>query len=449
MSETSAAEQALLARYRSARPDSRAWQQGVNPLAGGSGHDSWRLEPYPVVFERAQGIYKWDVDGRRYLDLWMGHGALLFGNAHPAVVAAVARQMEQGQHPGGVHRLHFAWAERIRDYFPACEQLRFTASGSEATQLALRIARVATGRGRIVRVDGHFHGWFDDCLARMLPAARAGFNPGVEDFIAIVPPLDADAVEAELSEGDVAALILEPGGGSSGSLAWSPEYLAALRALCDRYGSLLIFDEVISGFRYHLGGVQAMSGVRPDLTLLAKIAAGGMPGALVGGSAALMALFDSQRLIHSGTFNGCPITAAAALATLELIGAGEPLARANEAAAALTRAINAAASAAGVDVGAYAQSSIFHLVIGAHGSKVPIAPGAAAVQLAMRHAPQHRLLRMALLLEGVDCHANHGWLSALHSRTSLDEATQAFGRAFEQLRGIPAFDPACGRAAVQ
>ncbi|OHX16309.1 aspartate aminotransferase family protein [Chromobacterium sphagni] len=439
MRQTSEAEQALLERYRRARPDGRVWRAGGNPLAGGSGHDSWRLEPYPVVFERARDIYKWDVDGRRYLDLWMGHGALLFGNAHPAVVAAVSRQMEQGQHLGGVHRLHFAWAERIRDYFPSCEQVRFTASGSEAAQLALRVARVATGRSRIVRVDGHFHGWFDDCLAHMLPAAAAGFNPGVEDHVGIIPPLDLAATEEELAVGDVAALILEPGGGSSGSLAWSAEHLSALRALCDRYGSLLIFDEVISGFRYHLGGVQAMSRVRPDLTLLAKIAAGGMPGALVGGCAELMSVFDSRRLIHSGTFNGCPITAAAALATLELIGDGEPLTRANQAAADLTRSINAAAEAAGVDVGAYAQSSIFHLVIGARARDLSISPGTAMVQLAAQHAPQHRLLRMALLLEGVDCHANHGWLSARHSRASLDEAANAFSRAFEHLRGIPAF----------
>jgi glutamate-1-semialdehyde 2,1-aminomutase len=441
MSHASKAEQALLARYCNTLHSGCVWSSGDNPLAGGSGHDSWRMEPFPVVFERGRGVYKWDTSGKRYLDLWMGHGALMFGNAHPAVVAAVAKQIAQGQHLGGVHHLHFAWAERIRHYFPSCEQLRFTASGSEAAQLALRIARVSTGRGRIVRVDGHFHGWFDDCLAHMLPAASAGFNPGVEDHVGIVPPMDISAVEKELAEYDVAALILEPGGGSSGTLAWTAEYLATLRQLCDRYGTLLIFDEVISGFRYHLGGVQAMSNVYPDLTLLAKISAGGMPGALVGGSTELMSVFANHHITHSGTFNGCPITAAAALATLELIGEGEPITLANRTAGCLADAINAAAESVGVDVMAYAQSSIFHLVIGARAQGVAVAPGVEAVRLAAQHAPLHRLLRMALMLEGVDCHASHGWLSALHEQSHIDEAASAFCRAFEQLRYIPVFEP--------
>lgn len=440
MSPANAAAQALMTRYGDTLRDRGLWSHGGNPLAGGSGHDSWSMEPFPVTFERGQGVYKWDTTGHRYLDLWMGHGALLFGNAHPAVVSAVARQMAEGQHLGGVHRLHFAWAERIRQYFPSCEQMRFTASGSEAAQLALRIARVCTGRGRIVRVDGHFHGWFDDCLAHLLPGSDSGFNPGVAEHVGIVPPMDLAAVEDELAQCDVAALILEPGGGSSGTLSWSVEYLAGLRQLCDRFGTLLIFDEVISGFRYHLGGVQAQSNIYPDLTLLAKISAGGMPGALVGGSAELMSVFTKRGITHSGTFNGCPVTAAAALATLDLIGEGEPITLANNAAGMLVDAVNTAAESVGVDVAAYAQSSIFHLVIGARAGGVIVAPGVDAVRLAARHAPQHKLLRVALMLEGVDCHCSHGWLSALHDVSHLEEAACAFTRAFEQLRHIPVFE---------
>ena len=446
--EHGAAAGALLERYTRELGASNPWALAQSTLlAGGAPHDSWRLQPFPPVFERAEGSHKWDVAGRRYLDLWMGHGALLLGNAHPAVVDAVARQMGRGQHVGGVHALQYAWAERIQRSMPSCERIRFTSSGTEATMLALRLARAWTGRGRVLRVDGHFHGWHDEALVHALPAERAGFNWGVADYVALVPPLDVDAVEAELAANDVAALILEPGGGSAGSLPWSGEYLAALRKLADQHGTALIFDEVISGFRYGPGGVQALAGVRPDITVLAKIAAGGMPGALVGGRAELMAVLGGGRsaggdyayVPHSGTFNGLPLSAAAALATLALVDDGQAARRAEQSAAELVAGINAAAEAAGVDVRAFHQSSIFHLLIGAVGAGLPLAAGPAAIRLPRERAPLYQLLRAALLLEGVDCHASHGWLSAAHDGADIAEAIAGFARAFAAVARIDAF----------
>lgn len=416
-------------------------------LAGGVAHQSWRLAPFPIVFERAQGAQKWDVAGTRYIDLWMGHGALLLGNAHPAVVDAVTRQMQLGQHVGGAHALHYAWARRIRELVPSCERIRFTASGTEATLLALRIARAWTGRGRIVRIDGHYHGWHDEALAHALPQRQGGFNPGVPDHVAVVPPLDTDAVLEEISPGDVAAIILEPGGGSAGALDWSAQYLATLRRIADLHGTLLVFDEVISGFRYAPGGVQALSGVRPDLTVLAKIAAGGLPGGVVGGRADVMSVISGGRnacdepahVVHAGTFNGFPLSAAAALATLDLVADGAAQAQADAATRTLVAGINAAAQAADVDVHATHQSSIFHLLVGALDAGAPIAPGPAVVHLTRERAHDYAILRRALLLEGIDCHSTHGWLSAVHDAPMVEEAVAGFARAFARVRELPAF----------
>jgi len=416
-------------------------------LAGGVAHQSWRMSPFPIVFARANGAEKWDVAGTRYIDLWMGHGSLLLGNAHPAVVGAVAKQMQLGQHLGGAHVLHYAWAGRVRELMPSCEYVRFTASGTEATLLALRVARAYTGRSRIVRVDGHYHGWHDEALAHALPNKQGGLNPGVDQHVAVVPPLDTGAVLGELSAGDVAAIILEPGGGSAGSLSWSPEYLASLRRIADLYGALLIFDEVISGFRYAPGGVQALAGVRPDLTVLAKIAAGGMPGGLLGGrkdvlsviSGGLSATNEPAHVVHAGTFNGFPLSAAAALVTLDLVADGAAQAKAEAATRTLVTGINAAAHAADIDVRAIHQSSIFHLLIGALDAGDPISPGPAAVRLVHERAADYATLRRALLLEGVDCHMSHGWLSAVHDAHLIDEAIEAFGRAFARVRELPSF----------
>ena len=437
-----AATDSLLREYANLAKQSTPAAQ-ANLIAGEATHTSWRMPGGPLFFARARGVRKWDGAGRPYIDLWMGHGSLLLGNAHPLVVEAIAKQAGDGQHVGGAHVLQLEWAARIKEHVPSCERVRFTSSGTEATLLALRIARASTGRPRVLRVDGHFHGWHDESLAHSVPET-AGLNPGIIDSISVVPPNDVSTVADELEACDVAALILEPGGGSAGSLPWSSDYLRALRR--DHAGTILIFDEIISGFRYAPGGVQGLAGVVPDLTVLSKIAAGGMPGALVGGRAEVMeTLSDAGAsgrhfvVPHSGTFNGFPLTAAAALITLGQIADGAAQARAEGAALVLVQALNEAARAADIDVRAFHESSIFHLLVGARRVGAPVAPGPAAVLLPQKHADLHVLLRCALLLEGVDCHSSHGWLSAIHSRDDIEEAVGGFTRAFTRLRHIDAF----------
>src|SRR5262245_16801511 len=236
-------------------------------LAGGSIHDSQTIAPFQPCFASARGPYKWTVGGRRVVDYWTGHGALLFGHGFPPVVEAVARQLELGTHLGAPSDAVVRWAELICELVPSAEQVRFTSSGTEATLLAIRVARAFTGKPWIVKLQGHFHGWHDEALAYICPPDAGGLNAGGLGHVALADPGDAEAVIEFLSETPVAAVILEPGGGSSGELPYDAELLAALRKGTRDHGTLLIFDEVVSGFRYAPGGVQAISGVLPDITV--------------------------------------------------------------------------------------------------------------------------------------------------------------------------------------
>src|SRR5204862_856493 len=217
----------------------------------------------------------------------------------------------------------------------------FTMSGTEATHLAMRVARAATGRTKIRKLPGHFHGWHDGAVAAVNPPYEVPMSAGIPgstlDQVVICPPNDIKSVEVALQRGDIAAVILEPAGGQSGTTPTIPGYLQELRALTQRHGVLLIFDEVITGFRYAPGGAQAYFGVTPDLTTLAKIVAGGLPGGAVCGVRDVMAMIAhrgdpvwdrSQRVAHAGTFNANPLSSAAAIATLELCADASMQARA-------------------------------------------------------------------------------------------------------------------------
>src|SRR4029453_18297745 len=295
-----------------------------NVTSGGITHDGRHLNPYPVYIDRALGSRKWDVDGNEYVDYWMGHGALILGHCHPAVVTAIQKEGSRGTHLGASHELEVRWAELVCKLIPSAEMVRFTMSGTEATHLAMRIARAYTGRSRVLKLQGHLH---------------------------VCPPNDIKAVDVLLQRGDVAAVILEPAGGQSGTTPTIPGYLQELRAVTTRHGVVLIFDEVITGFRYSPGGAQAYFGVTPDLTTLAKIVAGGLPGGALCGKRPLMSLLAfrgdpdwdrSQRVAHAGTFNANPTCAAAAIAPLELCSDASLQVRANKAGDELRRGLTEA-----------------------------------------------------------------------------------------------------------
>ncbi len=425
----------VLDTYRALHPKSAAlYERARVVIPGGVTHDGRHMVPFPVYVERAQGSKKWDVDGHEYVDYWMGHGALFLGHCHPGVVKAIQSQAALGTHPGACHELEVRWAELICRLVPSAEMVRFTMSGTEATHLAMRIARAYTGRSKIVKFHGHFHGWHDGVVAAVNPPFDVPMSAGVPastlDQLLLCPPNDIKAVELLLQRGDVAAVILEPAGGQSGSTPTIPGYLQELRHFTERHGVVLIFDEVITGFRYAPGGAQAYFGVTPDLTTLAKIVAGGMPGAAVCGKKPLMATMThrgdpvwdrSQRVAQNGTFNSNPVCAAAAIATLEIVSDGALHAQANKLGDELRAGLAEAMRRAGTPGTTFGEASIFHVSFEGR-------PGLAGFDRPRRGDLYH-LLRCALLNNGIDCSNFHGWVSAVHTEADIERTVRGYEKA--------------------
>jgi len=317
-------------------------------------------------------------------------------------------------------------------------------SGTEATHLGLRIARAFTGRPKVVKFHGHFHGWHDGVVAAVNPPfdvpMSAGVPSSVLDQLLLCPPNDIKAVESLLERGDVAAVILEPAGGQSGTTPTIPGYLQELRALCTRHNVVLIFDEVITGFRYAPGGAQAYFGVTPDMTTLAKIVAGGLPGAAVVGKKALMSMMAhrgdptwdrTERVAQNGTFNSNPVSAAAAIATLELVADGSLHARANKLGDALRAGLTEALRRAGAPGACFGEASIFHISFEGR-------PGLAGFDRPQKGELYHRL-RCALLNNGVDWAQHHGWISAVHTEAHIERTVAAYEKAFRAMAADGSF----------
>jgi glutamate-1-semialdehyde 2,1-aminomutase len=290
-----------------------------------------------LVIAGTSGATFTDGDGRVYTDYHAAFGPPLLGHNDPDVDAAVAAAGRSVDLMGvGVTEIEVELAERLVDAVPSLEQVLLTATGSEATFHALRLARTVTGRRHVIKFQGCYHGWHDAVAMNVIsPAEKVGHKdplsggilPEVLDATIVVPFNDADAVERALSEHDVAAIILEPIPHNIGAVLPVPGFLERLRELATAHGTVLVFDEVITGFRHGLGGYQAVAGVTPDLTTLGKAMANGWPVSALGGKAELMELFSTtpgRPAFFAGTFNGHPATAAAALATVDKL-AREPV----------------------------------------------------------------------------------------------------------------------------
>jgi glutamate-1-semialdehyde 2,1-aminomutase len=429
------------------------FEQAQGRVPSGLTHDARQAEPFPLYVERSAGGHKWDVDGNKLIDYWTGHGAMLLGHAHPQVVAAVQEQMARGTHYGAEHPLALRWAELVQGLFPSIEIVRFTASGTEATMMALRLARAFTGKPNIVRFAGHFHGWHDGVAHGMELdlTPPPGVHPALVEAT-LTLPAELDRVEQTLREhNDIAAVILEPTGASYGMAPLTNGFLAALRELTERHGVLLICDEVVTGFRVSPGGAQEQARVRPDLTTLAKVLAGGLPGGAVGGRADVMRLLNfgdtswnrERKVRHNGTFNANPLSAAAGVATLERVATGEPGARANALGKQLVSGLNGVLRERNLPGwAAYGDGSIFHLIIEA---TTPFAPGELPSDLATAELKRGgnpklvSLLRLALINHGVDLmRGRSGFLSAAHSEQDITATVAAFdaalGDVLEEMR---------------
>jgi glutamate-1-semialdehyde 2,1-aminomutase len=244
----------ILDEYTRLHPASAAlYQESLQTFPSGVTHDVRFLQPFPVYVDRANGSRKWDVDGIEYVDYVMGHGALFMGHAHPEITAAVIEQAQKGTHYGANHRLELEWGKLVRQIVPSAEEVRFTSSGTEATLMAIRLARAYTGRDKILKFDHHFHGWHDAVVGARSPEDEhphsAGVPSGTAGNTISVPQNDIALVEEKLAPGEVAAVILEPTGASWGTLPLQEGFLAQLRDATRRHSTVLIFDEVVTGFR--------------------------------------------------------------------------------------------------------------------------------------------------------------------------------------------------------
>jgi glutamate-1-semialdehyde 2,1-aminomutase len=283
----------------------------------------------PLVFKRAKGPWFWDLDGRRYTDYVLSWGPLILGHAHAAVLKAIGQAAARGTSFGACHPLEAELAEHIQGALPSCEKIRFVSSGTEATLSALRLARGVTGRRLILKFEGCYHGHGDSLLVKAGSGAQTSGRP---DSLGVPPELarltlnapynDLAAATAHFSRHgkDIAAVIVEPLAGNMGFVRPAPGFLAGLRKLCDRHGSVLIFDEVMTGFRVGLSGAQGLYRIKPDLTCLGKVIGGGLPAAALGGKRSLMdALAPLGGVYQAGTLSGNPLAMAAGLATLRAV----------------------------------------------------------------------------------------------------------------------------------
>jgi glutamate-1-semialdehyde 2,1-aminomutase len=436
--------------YRRANPlSAELFARAGQVIPGGITHDIRHLKPFPVYVDRAQGTRKWTVDGQELIDYWMGHGALFLGHGHPAILQAIHEQLDRGTHYGACHESEVRWAELIRQLVPSAERVRFTSSGTEATQLALRLARAHTGKSKVVKFEGHFHGWHDYAMPGVKPPYDVPMSAGIPDDslaqVILCPPNDLTALEALLeSRQDVAAVILEPGGGSSGTIPTDPPYLRDLRELTRRRQVVLIFDEVITGFRYAPGGVQEVVGVTPDMTTLAKILAGGLPGGAVVGRADIMERLAFKedpgwnrraRVAHAGTYNANPLAAAAGIAMLTLIADGEAHRRANQTGEALRQELGGVWRRLGIPGCVYGEASTINYSLEAAVGSAPLPGARDHRRLQVLSNPDvYHALRCALILNGADICPMHGWVSAVHTEEDVQRTVQAFEKSLLLMR---------------
>jgi len=282
----------------------------------------------PRFFTRGQGAYLWDADGKRYIDYVGSWGPAIAGHAHPRVVEAVQRAAAQGLSFGAPTEGEIELAEMLIRRVPSMERVRLVSSGTEATMSALRLARGVTGRSKILKFEGCYHGHGDSLLVKAGSGAltfgqpsSAGVPPAIAGETIVATYNDIASVERafEIDGGDIACIIVEPVAGNMNLVAPRPGFLEGLRAVCDRYGSVLVFDEVMTGFRVHAGGAQALYGITPDLTTLGKVIGGGMPVAAFGGRESIMREIAPLGAVYqAGTLSGNPVAVAAGIATLAL-----------------------------------------------------------------------------------------------------------------------------------
>jgi glutamate-1-semialdehyde 2,1-aminomutase len=383
------------------------------------------FEPYPFYTAKAHGSKLWDVDGNEYIDFWLGHAALILGHSPKEVVKVVKKQLENGTHYGTSHELEIALAEQVVKMVPSAEMVRFTNSGTEANMYATRLARAFTGRDTIAKFEGGWHGGYDALHLGVkqpfdLPES-AGLTQGALQDTILLPFNDLEGVEKRLKNKQPASIIIEPVLGAGGAVPAEKEFLKGLREFCDQKDIILIFDEVITGFRLAPGGGQQFYGVNADITVLGKILGGGFPVGAFCGSKKIMERIDNIAFkrphysFHGGTFTGNPMTMTAGLTTLKILEDGTVTSRLNGQGDEVRERLGRIFEKHDVDAQVVGLGSLFNV----HFTKEPIRD-----VLAVFRADKKRLLEynLTLMINGIFFLPTHcGALSTAHTEEDLQK----------------------------
>jgi len=428
----------LVAEYKRTHPGSQSMHERAVKVfaANGATHTVRVLDPFRPYFTHAKGSRKWDVDGNEYIDYVMGHGGLILGHSHPAVVQAVQEQMAKGVHYGENHELEVRWAELIKSMMPTAERAEFFSCGQEANMMAIRLSRIFTGRKKVLRFKENFHGWADE----LVHEGSAGI---VADEVNVIPFNDLSRVEKELATKEYAALLTEGGGAyGAGRVHIDIDFVRALPELTRKYGTVWVLDEVVTGFREAPGGWQSVVGVRPDLTILGKCVSGGLPaGALVGRADIMEALNPKgppERLIvHSGTWNANPLVCSAGIAACELYRNGEPQKKARQLADYLRERGNGVLKEKGISGRLYSRTAI-HLYLGPihYEPSDDTMPPTKDITKIMDPArlPIRARLCLHLLPRGTATMNGEMFiLSAAHTEEDIDQTIQAFSDSLDAM----------------
>lgn len=426
------------------RPASGLAERALRVMPGGASHDARQLEPHGLFVRNASGAYKFGADGKAYIDLQCGNGSLLLGHGFRPAIDAGRAALEDGFNFSAGTEAEIRWAEIVCRLMPAVEQVRFTGSGNEACALAFAVARAVSGRGPVLTMRGHYCGWVGPALLARSSAQDVLCGRVSGDLISLAEAENfVDAAEA-LASGRFSALIIEPTGASYGKIPLTFDTVRALGDAARRNGSLVIFDETITGFRVSPGGAQALCGVTPDLTVLGKILGGGLPCGALAGRREHLAVLDKRsslpagksRVSHMGTGNGNPVVAAVGTATLAAIEDGSAIDRANKASMRLRSGLNEVFAEAGVLWRAYGEQSAVHIFLNPQGRALTGDVHHIAIDELLAGAPLLvNELRVRLLDNGVDV---NGWpggvTSSAHDDAVVDDAIVKFATTLANLK---------------
>ncbi len=438
-----------LGRYANKFPKSRElYERAQRVFPRGVSHDARHVEPFPLYMTHSSGSRKWDVDGNEFIDYFGGHGALMLGHAHPSLVSAVNKQIARGTHYAACHELEIEWGELVQKLVPSAELVEFTSSGTEANMMGVRLARAFTGRSRILRFRGQFAGWYDDLTVGTVEPwhipATGGIIPQVAESTLAIPVNDETALEEALSRKDIAVLVCEAAGAYSGVSGIAPSFYQAMRKLTEKYGTLLLLDEVVTGFRWSPGGVQEVRGITPDLTSLGKIITGGLPGAgaTVGRTDIMnLLLFKDEkwnrfkRVTHQGTFNANPLCAAAGIATLNLLADGKLQEKAARLATELGKGMEGAINEKGISSCVYGESSVRHVYFGECELRGNCDRTVCLNTTKLRPTTTGALLNQNLALNGVhpSGRGTDFYLSSEHTEKDVADTIKAFAISIDAL----------------